>query len=57
MKKLKLSKKSHGNEHWKSLGDNVQNLFAKEMLHAKLDGPHEEKNLKGAGHCMRTPVF
>ncbi|XXG40012.1 hypothetical protein AAC387_Pa01g0830 [Persea americana] len=57
MKKLKLSTKSHGNEHWKSLGDNVQNLFAKEMLHAKLDGPHEEKNLKGAGHCMRTPSF
>eukprot|EP00268_Persea_americana_P068022 TRINITY_DN9426_c0_g1_i8.p1 TRINITY_DN9426_c0_g1~~TRINITY_DN9426_c0_g1_i8.p1 ORF type:complete len:442 (-),score=108.74 TRINITY_DN9426_c0_g1_i8:298-1623(-) len=57
MKKLKLSKKSHGNEHWKSLGDNVQNLFAKEMLHAKLDGPREEKNLKGAGHCMRTPSF
>ncbi|RWR86581.1 hypothetical protein CKAN_01548700 [Cinnamomum micranthum f. kanehirae] len=57
MKKLRLSKKSHGNEHWKSLGDNVQNLFVKEMLHAKLDGPHEEKNLKGAGHCMRTPSF
>lgn len=55
MKKLKLSKKSHDNELWKSLGDNMKNLFAEDLVHKKLDGFHEEKNLKGAGHRDRTP--
>lgn len=51
--KPNLIGKSHRNEHWKSLGDDINYLCSKQMACANLDLVHEEKYLNGSANYTK----